>query len=334
MLILGIESSCDETAASVVCDSRQILSSAVASQDQIHSKFGGVVPELASRRHIETIIPIISKALADSGKKIDEIDALAVTKGPGLVGSLLIGISAAKSIAFVKKIPIIGVNHLQGHLVAALLEENRPEWPAVGLIVSGGHTNLYFMKGPDDIKLLGKTRDDAAGEAFDKVAKLLELGYPGGIQIEKLSKGVDPHQVKFTKPLMEGNPHDFSFSGLKTAVLNLYKSYGDKAGIDVKKMIAAAFQETVAQILVSKLLNALKSTGSKNAIICGGVAANQRLRDLAISELGRNGYKLFIPRKSLCTDNAAMIAACGFIVLNRSKSVNLSLNAESNLEIG
>ena len=333
MLILGIESSCDETAASVLMDGNKILSSAVASQDKIHSIYGGVVPELASRSHIEAIIPVIKKALKDAQVKLNDIDGIAVTKGPGLVGSLLIGLSAAKSISFFTNKPIVGVNHLHAHLLAASLEDNVPEYPCVGLVVSGGHTSLYLLQNQLDIRLLGKTRDDAAGEAFDKVAKLLNLGYPGGIQIEKISKGIDPAGINFPRAFLEKNSLDFSFSGLKTSVVNLCKNHKGNINDGLKRKIASSFQEAVVDVLVKKMFAALESTNTKKGLICGGVAANERLRQRMTEAFSKKGYEIFIPRKSLCTDNAAMVAKAGYLLLQSGVRDDLRLNASSNLEI-
>ena len=333
MLTLGIESSCDETAASVLLDGRKILSSIVASQDNIHAKYGGVVPELASRRHLEAIIPVIKKALCDANIKITEVDCIAVTKGPGLVGSLLVGLSAAKALSFCHKIPLVGVNHIEAHLRAVELEENAPVFPCVGLVVSGGHTNLYYLKSLTGISLLGKTRDDAAGEAFDKTAKVLDLGYPGGVQIEKISEGVDPNEIKFPRPFLEKGSLDFSFSGLKTAVVNLYKKSNGNLSMDFKKKISAGFQEAIVDTLIHKLLTALSVKNCASAIICGGVAANQRLRDKIEEKFQSENLKFYIPRKSLCTDNAAMVAMAGFINFKAGKTEDLKLNANANLEI-
>lgn len=333
MLVLGIESSCDETAASIVLDGKKILSSIVASQDKIHARYGGVVPELASRRHIEVIIPVVKTALSRAQVDLKSIKGIAVTKGPGLVGSLLIGLSVAKSLSLCLGIPLIGINHLQAHLLAAELEENPPIYPCIGLVVSGGHTSLYLLKNSTNMTLLGKTRDDAAGEAFDKVAKLLNLGYPGGIQIEKISAGVEHNEVIFPRPLLDKDSLDFSFSGLKTSVVNLYKKHNQYIREEFKKKIASAFQEAVVDTLVQKLKTAFDKTKLKRGIICGGVAANQRLRDKVKEEFVEKNYDIYIPKKSLCTDNAAMVAAVGFIYLSQDKKDDLRLNAISNLEI-
>lgn len=334
MLILGIESSCDETAASVVSEGRDILSSVVASQDKIHSRYGGIVPELASRRHIEIILPVVKEALKKASSTLGDIGAIAATCGPGLVGSLLVGLSFAKSLSYCTGKPLIGVNHLHAHLSAARLADEQPEYPCVGLIVSGGHTSLYRLNSPIEIELLGKTRDDAAGEAFDKVAKLLDLGYPGGVRIEKISEGLDPNRIRFPRPLSDRSSLDFSFSGLKTSVINMYRQKEKPLSNEIKGEIAAGFQEAVIDTLVSKLTAALKRTALNSAIVCGGVAANRRLREKIASELSACGTKVVIPDKRLCTDNAAMIAAAGYLKYSSGRSDGIDLNAFANLEIG
>lgn len=329
MLILGIESSCDETAASVVRSGKTILSSVVASQDSVHARYGGVVPELASRRHIENIIPVIKRALKNAPVSLKDIEGIAVTKGPGLVGSLLIGLSVAKSISYSMKAPLVGINHIEAHLMAVNLSERPPEYPYVGMVVSGGHTSLYLLKGPTDLTLLGKTRDDAAGEAFDKVAKLLGLGYPGGIQIEKISRGITS-TLYLPRPMSQEPSLDLSFSGLKTSVLNIYKKE-NKVTDELKRDISAGFQDAVVDILTQKLRSAMDMTGVKRAVICGGVAANEKLRRSS-KDLERSGYEVSIPPKDLCTDNAAMVAALGYIYLSKGSRDGLKLNARANLE--
>ncbi len=332
MKVLGIESSCDETSASVVKDTTEVLSNVVASQDLIHAKFGGVVPELASRRHMEIVLPVIKKALKNASVNAEEIDAVAVTKGPGLIGSLLVGLNVAKSLSYCLKIPLIGVNHLHAHLCAVLLEKAKPSYPCIGMIVSGGHTSLYKIKSPLDIELLGKTRDDAAGEAFDKVSKILGLGYPGGIQIEKIARGVDSSNFDLPRPLTDKTSLDFSFSGLKTAVLNITRKTNDKSSKN-KAKIASSFQEACIDTLIHKITVAVRSTDIPRVIVCGGVAANQRLREKLKDSSLENEYEFFIPGKSLCTDNAAMIACAGSLLLNKGLRDNLALNAYANLEI-
>ncbi|MFH0800740.1 MAG: tRNA (adenosine(37)-N6)-threonylcarbamoyltransferase complex transferase subunit TsaD [Pseudomonadota bacterium] len=335
MRILGIETSCDETAAAVVEGSR-ILSSAVATQHDVHARFGGVVPELASRRHIENIVPVIKSALADAETKLDEIGGVAVTCAPGLLGSHLVGLAAAKGIAYTRRLPLIGVNHLEGHLNAASLEFGDIPLPYVGLVVSGGHTSLYLVRDFGDYTLLGATRDDAAGEAFDKVAKLLGLGYPGGPAIDETSKNGNPVAFKFTHPKFRSEAgFDFSFSGIKTACLLLHRRESEKgpAGSQFTADLAASFQESVVRILVDHLLAAARARGAKAVVLAGGVAANRRLRLLVKEEAAGARLASFIPSMSLCTDNAAMIAHVGGRHIAAGKRSDLSLNAVANQEI-
>lgn len=330
MIILGIESSCDETAAAVVKDGNQILSSIVASQDDIHSRFGGIVPELASRNHIGQIIPVIETALSEARCSLDDIQGIAVTKGPGLIGSLLVGLAAAKAISFAKSIPLIGIHHIEGHLTAALLQAKDDVFPLVGLVASGGHTNLYFMPVPGTYKLLGQTRDDAAGEAFDKVAKLLGLPFPGGPSIDRTAESGNPNAIKFPRP----NPsdYDFSFSGLKTAVAVWVQKHGIPKGKTLSDL-AASFQEAVVDSLIRKLKQAAKDQEIKNLVVCGGVARNQRFRKRIAEECDSHGYKLLLAPPELCTDNAAMIAAAGHAFLSKGIRDNLSLNAQATMPI-
>jgi N6-L-threonylcarbamoyladenine synthase len=314
MLILGIESSCDETAAALVENGRVVHSSVVASQVSIHATYGGVVPELASREHIRVIIPVIDEALRRAGVALEQVDALAVTQGPGLVGSLLIGISVAKSIALAKKVPLTAVNHLEGHVMAALLEPPRPDFPFVALVVSGGHTNLYLVEDFLSMKLLGQTRDDAAGEAFDKVAGFLGLGYPGGVIIDRIAPLGDPKSISFTRAMLDPDSLDFSFSGLKTAVVNYVRSNplpSDNNSPQVNNL-AASFQEAVVDVLTAKLLLAARKHNTPRMVIAGGVAANRRLRQKLSQAAKENGMELFAPPAELCTDNAVMIAALGY----------------------
>ncbi len=349
MLVLGIETSCDETAAAVVRDGRTILSDVVLSQVDIHKEYGGVVPELASRKHVEVISLVIEEALERAGVNPEELDGIGVTRGPGLIGALLVGISAAKSIAFALNKPLIGVNHLHGHLFAVFLERNDIQFPFVGLVVSGGHTSLYHVKGPLEILLLGRTRDDAAGEAYDKVAKLLGLGYPGGVVIDALSNGTDPGKLRFPRALMENDNLDFSFSGLKTAVLRqaeeLYGQAGYKnlpgsfhplpvpdkgSGVDSGvKLIAAAFQDAVTDVLTAKGLRAAEMYQADKLVICGGVAANRELRRKMNSEGIRRGIETVFPSPRLCTDNGAMIAARASCLLSLGMVDKLDFGAKS-----
>ncbi len=349
MLVLGIETSCDETAAAVVRDGKEALSDVVVSQVDVHKEFGGVVPEIASRKHIEAISPVIDKALNDAGIDVSAIQGIGVTRGPGLIGSLLVGIGAAKGMALALGIPLCGVHHLHGHLFAVFLERSDIKFPFVGLVVSGGHTSLYHVRDPLDIELIGKTRDDAAGEAFDKVAKLLGLGYPGGAIIEEHARGVDPGDLRFPRALLDNNLFDFSFSGLKTAVLRSTEQMlgvERKTGIpgsfhaviapdksqhvsDEVKNISAAFQEAVVDVLVAKGLAAAQRYGSQHLVVCGGVAANGALRQRMIHEGQRTGIEPVFPSTSLCTDNAAMIAARAETLLSAGLVDNLDFSAMS-----
>lgn len=307
-LVLGIETSCDETSAAVVKDGKRLLSNVVSSQIDVHNAFGGVVPEIASRKHTETIVHVVDQAIAASETDPRELDAVAVTQGPGLVGSLMVGISAAKALAFSWEKPLVGVNHLEAHIASAHIE-NEIDFPFVALIVSGGHTNLYKVGGFLDFELLGSTRDDAAGEAFDKGAKALGLGYPGGVQIDRLSKNGDPDAVIFPRPF-NNESFDFSFSGLKTALLNHVRKNPAETEKDLHD-VCAGFQEAIVETLVDKTLNAAGKNGVETVVIAGGVACNSRLRRLSEERIESEGISVFMPSPSLCTDNAAMIAALG-----------------------
>ena len=311
MIILGVESSCDETAAAVVEDGTKILSSQVSSQVEIHHPYGGVVPELASRKHIENIVPVVNAALSKSGIDRKRIDAVAVTQGPGLVGALLVGFSFAKTFAYALNIPWVGVNHLEGHINSVFLEPNPPIFPFVALLVSGGHTGLYHVTSHTDHKLLGQTRDDAAGEAFDKVAKMLGLGYPGGIVIDKLAKKGVPGKVKFPRPFLNKSEFDFSFSGIKTAVRRYIDKHED---IDKQNIphIVAEFQESVVEVLSYKAIRAAMELGCNNIALVGGVAANSRLREKLVHDANEKGMRVHVPCVDLCGDNAAMIAGIGY----------------------
>lgn len=336
MHVLGIESSCDETAAAIVTDGR-VLSNIVATQHDVHERFGGVVPELASRRHIENIVPVISEALADAKITLKNVGGVAVTRAPGLLGSLLVGISAAKGIAFSSEIPLIGVNHLEGHLNAASMEFGEIPLPYVGLVVSGGHTSLYLVSGFGKYKLLGATRDDAAGEAFDKVAKLLGLGYPGGPAIDRVAKDGNPKAFRFTRPKFDsGNCLDFSFSGIKTAVLLIHRKEKERGPITKNFVadLAASFQAAVVDILVEHLIESARKTGAHAVVLAGGVAANKRLREELKKAADTSGLKSFIPSMAYCTDNAAMIAYVGAKRLSLGETSDLMLNAVANEEIG
>jgi len=327
MLVLGIESSCDETASAVVQDGSSLLSNVIASQIDVHSKYGGVVPEIASRKHMEAIVPVILQALSDAGVSLDDIEGIAVTRGPGLVGSLLIGVSVAKSMAFAKNIPFVGVNHLEGHAASIFLNDKKPAFPFVALVVSGGHTNIYFVKDFQNFNLLGQTRDDAAGEAFDKAAKLLKIGYPGGVAIDRLSRGGNAEFIRFPRAMKDSM--DFSFSGLKTSLLTYIKKRKSPITEDETPDIAASYQEAIIDVLVDKTLRAAQSCSTSRVVVTGGVAANSRLRERFCEGAKAEGIEIFIPPPILCTDNAAMIAVIGDNLLKTGKRDSLDMNAVS-----
>jgi N6-L-threonylcarbamoyladenine synthase len=314
MIVLGIETSCDETAVAIVVDGRQILSSVVASQIDIHRPYGGVVPELASRNHITAMIPVYRQALSDANLSEDQVEALAVTQGPGLIGSLLVGFSFGKAIAMVHKIPWVGVSHLSGHLNSVFLEGDPPEFPFVALLVSGGHTALYYVTSHTSCELLGQTRDDAAGEAFDKVAKMLDLGYPGGGVISRLARKGDPGNIAFPRPYLDKTGFDFSFSGLKTAVNRYVQEHSDDLPNRIAD-IAAGFQAAVVDVLAYKVMAAAAAKNCQRIALVGGVAANDRLRSVVRAEADKMGGTVHVPSLSLCGDNAAMIAAAGYHLL-------------------
>lgn len=332
MIVLGIESSCDETAAAVLADGRCILSNVVASQDAIHAPYGGVVPELASRRHLEVIGPVIQRALDDAGVKLGDLDGIAVTQGPGLVGSLLIGCSAAKALAWVHRTPLVGVNHLEGHIYAAFLTEDPPSYPFLALVVSGGHTALYHARQPLRYALVGQTRDDAAGEAFDKVAKLLGLAFPGGPAIQRAAEQGDSRAVAFPLAQMTDGARDFSFSGIKTFASLYVKRHGPLSAAQVAD-VAASFQAAVVKMLVRKTIRAALHLGVKRVVLTGGVAANGPLRQALRAEAQQHGIALHIPPPRLCTDNAAMITAAGTARLAAGERAGLDMNARPDLAL-
>ena len=314
MNVLGIESSCDETAAALVCDGRRVLSSVVASQTDVHHRFGGVVPELASRRHLEAIGPVVRQALSQAGFELAGVDGIAVTRGPGLIGSLLIGFSFAKALAYSLGAPWVGVNHLEAHIHALFLEDRPPGFPFVALLASGGHTGIYHVTSFMNMELLGQTRDDAAGEAFDKVAKIMSLGYPGGAVIDRLARDGDPGRIRFPRPCIDTQNFDFSFSGVKTAVGRYIAQHrgGDRGNV---ADIAAGFQEAVVDVLVLKLMRAAREKGCGRIALAGGVAANSRLRERTRQDAAAAGYDAYLPSLPLCGDNAAMVAAAGYHLL-------------------
>jgi N6-L-threonylcarbamoyladenine synthase len=339
VLILGIESSCDETAAAVVRDGNEILSSIISSQIDLHRPYGGVVPELASREHLEHIEPIVEKALSDASVTFGDLDAIAVTQGPGLVGSLLVGVCYAKALAFGLGIPIIGVNHIEGHVYSVAFENPTVEYPSLALIVSGGHTNLFHVPEAGRYKVISRTRDDAAGEAFDKVAKMLGLGYPGGPVIEKLAREGNPAAVKFTQAKISDGRPDFSFSGLKTAVARHVRENGIEPVVPGEtisqpiKDLAASFQASVVRSLVGTMERLAIELGPKTLIVAGGVACNLALRESASKTAAKLNLPVYFPSKQLSTDNAAMIAAAGYLHLERGERSDLTMTADVTLRL-
>jgi N6-L-threonylcarbamoyladenine synthase len=331
-LVLGIESSCDETAAAVLADGRRVLSNVVASQDDVHAPYGGVVPELASRRHIEAIVPVVDRALTEAGVGLGDLDGIAVTYGPGLVGSLLVGCSMAKALAWVHGLPLVGVNHLEGHIYAAFLTEDPPEHPFIALVVSGGHTALYHAPEPLAYRRLGQTRDDAAGEAFDKVAKLLGLGFPGGPIIQRTAERGNPRAIEFPLAQITDGARDFSFSGIKTSVSLYVKRHGPLDEAHVAD-VAASFQAAVVKMLVRRTVRAALQVGVKRVVLTGGVAANGPLRAALAAAAADHGIRLHIPPPRLCTDNAAMITAAGAARLAAGERAPLTLNAQPDLAL-
>ncbi|MCD8077113.1 MAG: tRNA (adenosine(37)-N6)-threonylcarbamoyltransferase complex transferase subunit TsaD [Lachnospiraceae bacterium] len=333
ILVLGIESSCDETAASVVRNGREVLSNVISSQIALHTQYGGVVPELASRKHIENINMVIEQALSEAGVALSDLDAVGVTYGPGLVGALLVGVAEAKAIAYAAKLPLVGVNHIEGHVCANLIEHPDLEPPFLCLIVSGGHTHLARMRDYGDFEILGRTRDDAAGEAFDKVARAIGLGYPGGPKIEKAAERGNPHAIEFPRGKVDGSPHDFSFSGMKSAVLN-YLNHASMTGETVRQEdVAASFQAAVVDVLVSRAVGAAVELGQDKLVLAGGVASNGALRRAMAEACRREGIALCYPSPVYCTDNAAMIAVAAHYHYIRGERADWSLNAVPNLPL-
>src|ERR671932_735198 len=340
MIVLGVESSCDETAAAIVRDGREMVSSVISSQVDIHKKYGGVVPELASREHLDKIVPVVEEAFARAGFGKAEIDGIAVTMGPGLVGSLLVGVSYAKAMAYALGKPLVGVNHIEGHIYSVVFENPPIEYPAFALVVSGGHTNLFLVPEPGKYKVLARTRDDAAGEAYDKVAKMLGLGYPGGPVIEKLAREGDPRAVRFSVPRMGDGRPDFSFSGLKTAVSKYVRETGLQpvaAGEEPSQAIkdlAASFQNIVVRSLVGTTERLAAEHRPRTLVVAGGVACNKALRAAAGEAAERLGVPVYFPSPHLSTDNAAMIAAAGTVKLQAGERATLDLNADVTLRLG
>ncbi len=332
--ILGIESSCDETAASVVKNGREVLSNVISSQIDLHTLYGGVVPEIASRKHIERINQVIEEALITAHMTLDDLDAIGVTYGPGLVGALLVGVAEAKAISYAKKLPLVGVHHIEGHISANYIENPDLEPPFVCLVVSGGHTHLVVVRDYGKYEILGRTRDDAAGEAFDKVARAIGLGYPGGPKIDKISKEGNPEAIAFPRPKFEDSPYDFSFSGLKSAVLN-YLNGCQMKGIEVNRAdVAASFQKAVCDVLVEHAMIAVKESGLNKFAIAGGVASNSALRAAFEKACAERDIEFYHPSPIFCTDNAAMIGVAAYYEFIAGKRDGLDLNAVPNLKLG
>ena len=332
MLVLGVETSCDDTAAAVLRNGREILASVVSSQDQVHGPYGGVVPELASRQHIKNVMPIVDGALRQAGAALNDIDGMAVTYGPGLVGSLLVGLSLVKGMSFRSGIPYVGVNHLEAHLLAIHLEHEVP-FPYIALLASGGHTLLYCVKGVGNYVHLGGTRDDAAGEAYDKVAKMMGLGYPGGRIIDQLAQTGNPSAMRFPRAKIKSGAYEFSFSGIKTAVWHYLKSVSENEWQERSADIAASFQEAIAEMLVRPTIKAARANGVERIVLSGGVAANSRLRSKMKQDADPAGLAVFSPAPKFCTDNAAMIALAGYHALKRGQRDDFCLNADADLTL-
>jgi N6-L-threonylcarbamoyladenine synthase len=332
MLVLGVETSCDDTAAAVLQEGRTILANVVSSQDQVHRPYGGVVPELASRQHIRNIVPIVDDTLQKAGVTLKEVDGIAVTYGPGLVGSLLVGLSLVKGLSFRSDIPYVGVNHLEAHLLAIHLE-HEVQFPYIALLASGGHTLLYRVNGVGYYLLLGGTRDDAAGEAYDKVAKMLGLGYPGGRVIDDLAKHGDRTAIRFPRARFRKDSYEFSFSGIKTAVWHYLRSRGKERWQGEIADIAASFQEAVVDMLVNPTIKAALASGVSRVVLSGGVAANSRLREKIKQRSDAEGIDVFFPAPKFCTDNGAMIALAGYHWLKRGRRDDFRLNADADLTL-
>lgn len=333
ILILAIESSCDETAAAIVENGRNVLSNIISSQIEIHKQFGGVVPEVASRKHIENINQVVQEALIEANVTHNEIDAIAVTYGPGLVGALLVGINFAKGLSYAWEKPLIGVNHIEGHICANYIENKTLRPPYICLVVSGGHTDLVYVKDYGEYEIMGKTRDDAAGEAYDKIARAIGFGYPGGPLIDKAAKMGNKEAIKFPRVVIDDDTLDFSFSGLKSAVLNYIHNNEQKNFAVIPEDIAASFQEAVVEVLVYKTMKAAKMKKCKTIALAGGVASNSRLRELMQKESTKHNYEFTKPSSIFCTDNGAMIGSAGYYKYLKSEFANSSLNATPNLKL-
>ncbi len=332
--ILAVETSCDETAAAVVENGREVLSNVISSQIALHTLYGGVVPEIASRKHIEKINQVMEEALTQAGKKLSDMDAIAVTCGPGLVGALLVGVSAAKAVSFASGIPLIGVHHIEGHISANYIENRDLEPPFVCLVVSGGHSHLVVVKDYGEYEILGRTRDDAAGEAFDKVARAIGLGYPGGPKIDKVSREGNPDAIAFPRAKVGDSDYDFSFSGLKSAVLNYLNSCEMKGETYCQADVAASFQKAVVDVLTEHSIHAVEACGMKKFAIAGGVASNSALREALAQACKERDIAFYHPSPILCTDNAAMIGAAGYYEFLKGVRHGYDLNAAPNLKLG
>ena len=334
IIILGIESSCDETAAAVVRNGREVLSNVISSQIALHTLYGGVVPEIASRKHIEKINQVIEQALKEANYTLDDIDAIAVTYGPGLVGALLVGVAEAKAISYAKNIPLVGVHHIEGHISANYIEHLQLEPPFLCLVASGGHSHLVLVKGYGEYEIVGRTHDDAAGEAFDKVARAIGLGYPGGPKVDALAKEGNPEAIAFPRAKIEGSAYDFSFSGLKSAVLNYLNQCQMKGEEPNKADVAASFQASVVDVLVSHTIQAAEEYNISKVAIAGGVASNSTLRQAMAQECEKKQLQFFHPSPIYCTDNAAMSGVAGYYEFQKGVRHGLDLNAVPNLKIG
>jgi len=333
-LVLGIETSCDETSAAVVREGKEVLSLVISSQARLHSRYGGVVPELASRAHLEALLPAVEEALGDAGVGLEDLDAVAVTRGPGLIGSLLVGITAAKAVSFAMDLPLVAVNHLEAHIYAAFLEYPELEPPLVAFVVSGGHTVLAYMPRHLEYEVLGETLDDAAGEAYDKVARILDLGYPGGPVIDRLAREGDPHAIPFPRALMRDGTYNFSLSGLKTAVAH-YVRKARESGLPWRvEDVAASFQAAVVEVQVEKITRAAREKGVDRVVLAGGVAANTYLREKLREGLMELGASLYYPSIKLCLDNAAMVASLGYRLLEEGMTSSLEVEASAVLPLG
>lgn len=333
LITLAIESSCDETAAAVLLDGRKVLSNIISSQIDVHKLYGGVVPEIASRHHLNNINTVVDRAISEAGMKLEDVDMIGVTYGPGLVGALLIGLATAKAYALALNKPLVGVHHIQGHISANYIEHKELEPPFMALVVSGGHTNIVEVTGYNECRVLGGTRDDAVGEAYDKVARVLGLGYPGGPLIDRIAKKGNPHAVEFKRVFLEKGSLDFSFSGIKTGVLN-YINSEKQAGREINTVdVAAGFQAAVLDVIVAKTLSAALDMNKDKIVLAGGVAANSRLREMFEEECGRHGIGLYYPSPVLCTDNAAMIGCAAYYKYKAGGIDELTLDAIPNLKL-